>query len=134
VVRLTPSATAPSTLSRVETSTPIEHRHGRLARLLHERRLRLVLWIALVEGVLVLVDAIPWWTVLVLAAAAFITYTVVGRGHESTVVREGSWIVAVTQLIVVLVPVLALLLTTLAVVALVLVAVGALALLLLDRR
>ena len=116
------------------TSTPIEHRHGRVATLLHERRLRLVLWIALIEGVLVLVDFIPWWSVLVLAAAAFVTYTVVGRAHESTVVREGSWIVAVSQIIVVLVPVLALVVTALAVVILVLVALVALGLLLLDRR
>jgi hypothetical protein len=115
-------------------STPIEHGHGRVAALLHERRLRLVLLIALVEGILVLADAIPWWTVLVLAAAAFVAYAAVGRAHENTVVREGSWIIAVSQIIVVLVPVLALVLTALAVIALVLLALGALAVLLLDRR
>jgi hypothetical protein len=116
------------------TSTPIEHRRGRVGRLLHERRWTAVLWIVLVEGILVLFDVIPWWTVLVLAAAAFAFYVVVGRGHRSSVVREGSWIGAVSQLVVVLVPVLALVLTTLAIVALVLVALGALALVLLDRR
>jgi hypothetical protein len=116
------------------TTTPIEHRHGRVATLLHERRLRLVLIIALVEGILVLTDVIPWWSVLVLSAAAFVLYAAVGRAHHNTVVRESSWIVAVSQIIVVLVPVLALVLTALAVIALVLLALAALAVLLLDRR
>ena len=53
-------------------------------------------------------------------------------GHLA--VREGSWIAAVSQLVVVLVPVVALVLTTLAVILIVVVAVGALALLVLDRR
>ena len=122
-----------STLSPM-ASTPIEHGHGRVAALLHERRLRLVFLIALVEGILVLTDAIPWWTVLVLAAAAFFVYGAVGRAHHNTVVREGSWMIAVSQIIVVLVPVLALVLTALAVIALVLLALAALAVLLLDRR
>ncbi len=118
----------------MEQSTPIEHRHGRFGTLLRERRWQLVLWIVLAEGILVLFDAIPWWTVLVLAAAAFALYVGFGRGHRSSAIREGSWIAAVSQLVVVLVPVLALVLTTLAIVALVLVALGALALLVLDRR
>ena len=118
----------------METTRPLEHRRGRLGATLHERRWRLVLWIVLAEGILVLFDAIPWWTVLVLAAAAFAFYVVVGRGRRGSAVHDGSWIAAVSQLVVVLVPVLALVLTTLAVVALVLVALGVLALLVLDRR
>jgi hypothetical protein len=118
----------------METSTPLEHGRGRFAATLHEQRWRLVLWIVLAEGILVLFDAIPWWTVLVLAAVAFAFYVAIGRGHGSSVVHEGSWIAAVSQLAVVLVPVLAVVLTTVAVVALVLVALGALALLVLDRR
>jgi hypothetical protein len=118
----------------MERSTPIEHGQGRLGTLLRERRWHLVLWIVLVEGILVLFDAIPWWTVLVLAVLAFALYIGTGRGHRNSAVREGTWIAAVSQLVVVLVPVLALVLTALAIVALVLVAVGVLALLLLDRR
>lgn len=118
----------------VDTPTPIEHRQGRFGGLLHERRWALVLWIVLIEGLLVIFDVIPWWTVLLLAAAAFALYITVGRGHRSVAVREGSWIAAVSQLVVVLVPVLAFVLTALAIVLLVLVALGVLALLLLDRR
>ena len=118
----------------MERSTPIEHGRGRVGGLLHERRWQLVLGIVLVEGILVLFDAVPWWTVLVLAAGAFVFYVAVGRGHRNGAIREGSWIAAVSQLVVVLVPVLALVLTALAIVALVLVAVVVLVLLLLDHR
>jgi hypothetical protein len=118
----------------MERTTPIEHRSGRLGPTLRTRRRQLVLGIVLVEGVLVLLDVIPWWTVLLLAAAAFAVYVGVGRGHRNTAIHEGSWIAAVSQLVVVLVPVLALVLTTLAIFALVLVALGALALVVLDRR
>ena len=118
----------------MERATPIEHGQGRFGKLLRERRWQLVLWIVLIEGILVLFDAIPWWTVLVLAALAFALYVGVGRGHRNLAVHEGSWIAALSQLVVVLVPVLALVLTAVAIVALVLVAVGVLALLVLDRR
>ncbi len=118
----------------MEQTTPIEHGHGRFGTLLRERRWQLVLWIVLVEGLLVLFDAIPWWTVLVLAALALALYVGVGRGHRNMAVHEGSWIAAVSQLVVVLVTVLALVLTAVAVVVLVLVALVVLALLLLDRR
>lgn len=118
-------------MSRPET---VEHREGRFAPLVRRRRVHLILWIVLVEGILVLFGAIPWWSVLVLAAAAFAVYVLFGRGHGNQLVREVSWIAAVSQLVVVLVPVLAVILTALAVVALVVVAVGVLVLLLLDRR
>lgn len=118
----------------MERSTPIEHGRGRVGGLLHERRWQLVLGIVLVEGILVLFDAIPWWLVLVAAAAVLVLYVGGGRGHRNAALREASWIAAVSQLVVVLVPVLALVLTALAIVALVLVAVVVLVLLLLDRR
>ena len=57
-----------------------------------------------------------------------------GRAAPRQEVREGSWILAVSQLAVVLVPALALVLTAFAVVALVILAVVALVLLLRDRR
>jgi hypothetical protein len=57
-----------------------------------------------------------------------------GRAARREEVREVSWIFAVSQVAVVLVPVLALVLTAFAVVALVLIAVVALVVLLRDRR
>jgi hypothetical protein len=120
-----------SFVSRLET---IEHRQGRLGTVLRRRRAQLILWIVLVEGILVLVDVIPWWSVLLLAAVTFLAYVSSGRKHSSQLVREASWVAAVSQLVVVLVPVLAVILTTLAIVALVIVAGAVLVLLLLDRR
>jgi hypothetical protein len=118
-------------MSQFET---IEHRQGRLGPLLRQRRVHLILWIILIEGILVLFDVIPWWSVILAAAVAFTVYVTFGRAHSSAAVRESSWIAAVSQLVVVLVPVLAVLLTALAIVALVLVAVGVLVMLVLDRR
>lgn len=112
----------------------IEQGSSSLGRRLRESRLRVALLVALVEGILVLVGSIDWWIVLLLAIAAVALYATRGRGARRQDVRELSWIFAVSQVAVVLVPALALVLTALAVVALVIVAVVALVVLLLDRR
>ena len=116
------------------TRATIEPGHSRLGSTLRAERLRLVLAIVMVEGLLVLFDAIPWWSVLLIAAGTFAVYVGSARQSRHQFVREASWIAAVSQLVVVLVPVIALVLTTLAVILIVLVAVALLALLLLDRR
>ena len=118
----------------MESRATIDHGHSRLGSTLRASRLRLVLAIVAVEGLLVLFHAIPWWAVLLLAAAAFAVYIGSARASRHQLVREAGWIAAVSQLVVVLVPVVALVLTTLAVIMLVLVAVALLAMLLLDRR
>ena len=112
----------------------IEHGTNSTGRRLRDNRLRIALLVALVEGVLVLAGSIDWWVVLLLAIAAVALYVARGRGARRQDVREASWIFAVSQVAVVLVPALALVLTALAVVALVIVAVVALVVLLLDRR
>ena len=112
----------------------IEHRSTRFGRELRANRLKLALVIALVEGVLVLVDAIDWWVVVVLAVVAVVLYVLRGRTARHDTVRQGSWIFAVSQLAVVLVPALVLVATAVAVVALVVLAVIALVVLLRDRR
>jgi hypothetical protein len=112
----------------------IEHGTNSIGRRLRDSRLRIALIIALIEGILVLLGSIDWWIVLPLAIAAVALYVTRGRGARRQDVREASWIFAVSQVAVVLVPALALVLTALAVVALVIVAVVALVVLLLDRR
>ena len=112
----------------------IEHDQNRFARALRENRLRIALLLALVEGVLVLVGEIPWWSVVLVAIGAVALYATGGRKAERDEVREASWIFAVSQVAVVLVPALTLVLTAFAVVGLVLVAVVALVVLLRDRR
>ena len=69
-----------------------------------------------------------------MAILAVALYVSRGRQAGREEVREASWIFAVSQVAVVLVPALALVLTAFAVVALVVLAVVALVVLLRDRR
>lgn len=112
----------------------LEHDGSRLGRTLREHRLRIALALALAEGVLVLFGEVDWWVVLVVAVAAVSLYVASGRSARHEALREASWIFAVSQVAVVLVPALALVLTAFAVVALVLLALVALVVLLRDRR
>jgi heme O synthase-like polyprenyltransferase len=112
----------------------IEHRSTRLGRRLRENRLRIALVVAFVEGVLVLLGSIDWWVVVLLAILGVAAYVLAGRTARREEARELSWMFAVSQVAVVLVPTLALVLTAFAVVALVLIAVVALVVLLRDRR
>ena len=112
----------------------IEHGSNRFGRAVRENRLRIALVLALVEGILVLLGEIPWWSVVLVAIVAVAVYAGVGRQAGREEVRELSWILAVSQVAVVLVPALALVLTAFAVVALVVIAVVALVVLLRDRR
>jgi len=118
----------------VDRPLTIEPGHNRLGRALRENRLRIALVLALVEGVLVLIGEIPWWSVVLVAIVAVALYVGAGRKSRRQELRETSWIFAVSQVSVVLVPALALVLTAFAVVALVLIAVVALVVLLRDRR
>lgn len=112
----------------------IEHGETRLARRLRSNRYRVALAIAALEGILVLAGTIPWWVVLLVAAASLAAYVGWGREHESADVRVVTWTAAVSQLVVVLVPVVTGLVVVLAAVVVVLLAAVALAALLLDRR
>jgi hypothetical protein len=112
----------------------VEHRESRFARRLRRRRLHVALAIAAVEGILVLAGVIPWWFVIALVIAAVAGYVWVGRDHRNPTLRAASWVAAVSQLVVVLVPVAVVLIGLLAIVLVALLAVGALATLLLDRR
>ena len=112
----------------------IEHGRNRFGRALRENRLRIAFVLALVEGILVLVGEIPWWSVVLVAIVAVALYASAGRKAGREELRELFWIFAVSQVAVVLVPALALVLTAFAVVALILIAVVALVVLLRDRR
>lgn len=112
----------------------IEHREGRAGRWLRERRLKLALAIAVVEGILVVVDVIPAWVAIVAGAAIVAYWWVAGRSHRWALARQASWTAAISQVFVAMVPLLAFVLTTLAVIALVIIAVVALVALLADRR
>jgi hypothetical protein len=111
----------------------IEQRGGPVSGWLRERRLRIALGVALVEGILVVLDVIPEWVAIVVGAAVVAYWWVAGRNHSWQLARQVSWTAAMSQVFVALVPVLAFVLTALAVVALVILAIVALVALLADR-
>ncbi|HJX76340.1 MAG TPA: hypothetical protein VJ247_08275, partial [Gaiella sp.] len=112
----------------------LEHRERRLTRRVRQNRLRIALAIAAAEAILVIVGVMPWWLVVLLALGAVTAYAAWGREHANADVRVLTWTAAVSQLLVVLVPVLAGALVVLAAVAVVLLAGVVLAAILLDRR
>jgi hypothetical protein len=112
----------------------IEHGSTRGSRWLRERRLRVALGLALIEGLLVAVDVISALLAIVVAAAVLALYFGWARNQESATLRETAWVLAVWQAVVLLVPVLVVVVGTLALVAVAVIAVLALVALFADRR
>lgn len=82
----------------------IEHGSTRPGRWLRERRIRLTLWITLIEGLLYLVHVLHWWEAVVLAALGVVFWWYAGRSSRSDLIRQASWIFAASQLLVLCVP------------------------------
>ena len=119
----------------VEVRGPaLEHGSTRPGRWLRERRTQIALLIALVEGVLVILDVIPERAALVVAAVVIIGYLTVGRRLASDSARQLAWIATLSQSLVALIPLLLFVLTALAFLALAVIAVFALIALFADRR
>ena len=113
----------------------IEAGTTRTGRWLRERRIRLTLWVAVIEGLLVAITAdLTKWTVLVIAAILLAFYIVAGRHLRWDVGRQLSWIAAASQALAILVVVLAFVLGFVAIVAVVIFAVIALVYLFSDYR
>jgi hypothetical protein len=112
----------------------LEHRDTRFSRRLRRRRTEVALVIAVAEAVLLLAGLVPWWFAVAAAAASVGAYVWVGRSHASPMVRAVTWVAAVSQLIVVLVPVGLVVAGVLVLTLLAAAAAVALAVLLLDRR
>ena len=112
----------------------IEHRSSRSGRWLRARRLKIALWTAVVEGLLVVFDVIPNWTALLVGAAIVAFYLLVGRRVRNDTARQASWIAAAAQVMVALVPILLFIIGGLAIVALAILALIALVALVADRR
>ena len=112
----------------------LEHGTSRGGRWLRTRRLRIALWIAVLEGILVVVGVVPGWTALIVAGAVIAFHLFLGRQARSDAVRQASWIGAASQVCVALVPALVLVIGALALVAVVILAAVALLVLFADRR
>ena len=86
-------------------TTAIEHGSSRSGRWLRQRRVRIVLWIAAIEGLLYLFGVLHWWAAVGLAAIALAFWWFVGRSSRSDSVRHVAWIFAASQVLVICVPI-----------------------------
>jgi hypothetical protein len=114
--------------------TAIEHGTSRTGRWLRARRFRIALWIALLEAILIVFDVISGWLALLVAVIVILFYVLVGRELRNDTVRQSSWILAASQALVGLVPVLVFVVGAVALIAVGVLAVIALIALFADRR
>jgi len=119
-------------VAAVSVEPVVEHRESAPARWLRERRLRLALLIALIESLLVVSSSLGWFWVVGAAIVASALY-LLGRRTSSRVIHEVTWVLAASQLISMIVPLLWGLLKFLAILVLVALALFFLAILLLER-
>jgi hypothetical protein len=111
----------------------IEHGSSRQGRWLRERRLRITLFIAAVEGLLYVFGALHWWAAVALAVVAVAFWWWVGRRHRSDTLRNLAWIFAASQLLVLCVPIALAVVTALAIGIIALLAIVALFFVFTDR-
>ena len=118
----------------LERSALIQHGTTRTGRWLRARRLRIALWTAVIEGILVVFHVIPWPVAVILAVAVIALYFSAGNRLRSDAARQVGWIAAVSQALVALVPILVIVVGTVALIAVGILAVVALIVLFSDRR
>jgi O-antigen/teichoic acid export membrane protein len=76
----------------------IEAGSTRTGRWLRMRRVRLALWVAVIEGLIVaLTPDLSRWTVLVIGTIVLAFYVLAGRNMNWDVARQLSWIAAASQ-------------------------------------
>ena len=113
----------------------IEGGSSHTGRWLRERRLKLALWIAVLEGIVVAVSGdISRWTVVGIAALVLVIYVLVRENLRWDAARQLIWIVAASQVLALLVVILAFIVGAIALVLVVLFALVALAYLVSDLR
>ena len=113
----------------------IEAGGTRTGRWLHERRIRIALWVAVIEGLIAAFSAdIGRWTILAMAVVVLAFYIVAGRQFKWDVARELSWIAAASQVLAILVVIFAFVLKLVAIVVIVGLALVALFYLFSDHR
>ena len=115
---------------------PVIDAHStRLSRWLRERRLKIALWIAAGEGLIVaLAQGVSRWTVLFLAIALLVVYMFAGRNVRWDAGRQIAWIVAASQILALLVVILVFVVKIFAVILVIAFALIALGYLFLDLR
>ncbi|HXR11833.1 MAG TPA: hypothetical protein VN770_06030 [Gaiellaceae bacterium] len=119
----------------MDSSHAIEQGSSRPGRWLRHRRIRISLWIAAVEAIIVAVfHDVSRFTVIALAILAVVVYLYGGRRTRSDTFHEASWIFAVSQLLAVIAAILAFIVFWTAIVFVCIFAVVALFFVFTDRR
>jgi hypothetical protein len=117
-----------------DSSHAIDHGSSRTGRWLAARRIRITLWIAAIECLVVLVSHdITKWTVIVLAIVGTLAW-LAGRESKSQTVRTILWIFAASQLLATIGAVLGFIVKWALITALIVFAILGLVYLFLDRR
>jgi hypothetical protein len=113
----------------------IESDSTKVGRWLRARRVRLAVYVALAEGLIVaLTPDISKWTVMILAIAVLALYFVAGRDLKWDVGRQLAWIAAASQVLALLVALFAFIVWGIALGAVVVLAILALVYLYSDLR
>jgi hypothetical protein len=90
------------------TDTVAEHTSS-AGRWLHQRRLKIALGIAVLEGIIVALEKdFSRWTVIIISAPIIAFYLFAGRSLESDTGRQLSWIAAASQAFAVILCIVAL--------------------------
>jgi hypothetical protein len=93
----------------------IEHGSTRTGRWLRARRIRIALWVAVIEGIIVaLAHDVSRWTVVAIAIPLLALYVIWGRNARSDTVRQVAWIAGASQALAVIVVIMAFILNWLA--------------------
>jgi hypothetical protein len=117
----------------VEPGAVIEHRENARTRWLHERRVSLAIGIAILEGVLIVAGELSKALALIVAIVVVVGYFMLSDRLKPGVGREVAWIAAVSQAIVMLVPLLVIVIGTLTLIGIAVIGLIALALLFTRR-
>jgi hypothetical protein len=117
----------------VQRKDAIEHGSNSTSMWLRERRVRIALWIALIEGLLVVLHVINRWASIGVAVVVIALYFFAGRESGSPTLRQISWIAAVSQAALILVPIVIAIVGTVALIIVGLIAVVALVALFAER-
>jgi hypothetical protein len=117
-----------------DSSHTLPHGTSRAGRWLEAKRIRVALWIAFAESLIVLFSHdVTKWAVIALAAVGVIAW-LGGRESGSHVVRQVLWIFAASQLLAVIAVILAWIVKWALILAVVVFAILGLVYLFLDRR
>src|SRR3954447_5368399 len=92
----------------VSPADVIDHGDSPSGRWLRVRRVRIVLWMAALEGIVVAVaPGVSRWTIAIVAILAIALYAAAGRNTRWDLGHQVSWILAASQSLAVVVVILA---------------------------